>query len=166
MVRPESCVYLTGASPVRVITGEPGSRPRSRRENAAAKRGVTGLCGGSNATGRNGVNATASTKFQPKGVREGRAAHVTAKATDRTRRDPGRVLDLSGVWATARGERQTRNRRDPTWRPTSGKDQAYKAEPKMLGARRESEGSILPRKAGKRNRWREGALLWSCRRRR
>jgi len=166
MVRPESCVHLTGASPVRVITGEPGSRPRPRRENAAAKRGVTGLYGGSNDTGRNGVNATASTDYQPKGVREGRAAQVTAKATDRARRDPGRALDLTGVWATARGERGTRNRRDPTWQPTSGKDQAYKAEPKTPRARRESEGFILPKKAGKRNRPREGTLLWSGRRKR
>ena len=28
MVRPESCMNLTGASPVRVIAGEPGSRPQ------------------------------------------------------------------------------------------------------------------------------------------
>ena len=166
MVRPESCVHLAGASPVRVITGEPGSRPRPGRENATAERGVTSLSGGSNVTGRNGVNATASTDYQPKGVREGRAAHITAKATDRVRRVPGRALDLSGVWATARDERGTRNRRDPPWRPTSGKDQAYKAESKAPGARRESEGFIVPGKAGKRNRQREGTLLWSGRRKR
>jgi len=42
------------------------------------------------------VNAAASTDYQPKGIGEGRAAHVTAKATDSTR-DSERVLDLLGV---------------------------------------------------------------------
>jgi hypothetical protein len=163
MVRPVSCVNLAGASPVRVITGEPGSRPRPRPERTAAERGVTSLCGGSKAAGRNRVNATASTDYQPKGVREGRAAHVTAKAIDSARQVPGRVLDLSGVWATARGDRETWNRRDPPWRPASGKDRAYKTESKARGARRESEGFIVPVKAGKRNRQREGTLLWSRR---
>ena len=42
------------------------------------------------------VNAIASSDYQPKGVWEGRAAHVTAKATDSTL-EPERVLDLPGV---------------------------------------------------------------------
>jgi len=47
----------------------------------------------------------------------------------------------------------------------SGKDRAYKAGwLKLRGARRESEGSILPRKARKITRRREGTLLWSRRR--
>jgi hypothetical protein len=41
-----------------------------------------------------------------------------------------------------------------------GKDPTYKAKPKWKGAKRESEGLVVPRKAAI-NRWREGALLWS-----
>ena len=48
----------------------------------------------------------------------------------------------------------------------SGKDRAYKAgRLKSRGAGRKSEGSVLPVKARSKTRWREGALLWSCRRR-
>jgi len=47
----------------------------------------------------------------------------------------------------------------------SGKDRAYKAgRLKARGARRESEGFVVPAKACKKTRWREGALLWSRRR--
>ena len=42
----------------------------------------------------------------------------------------------------------------------SGKDRAYKAgRLKTNGARRESEGFVVPEKACKTTRWREGALL-------
>ena len=104
------------------------------------------------------MNVAASSDYQPKGVWEGRAAHVTAKATD-SRLDSERRLDLSGVWVAARFDRRLWNRRDPTWQPASGKDRAYKAgRLKSSGAGRESEGSVVPVKAA-RNRWREGALL-------
>jgi hypothetical protein len=43
---------------------------------------------------------------------------------------------------------------------TSGKDRGYKAgRPKSHGAGRESERSVVPVKACKTTRWREGALL-------
>jgi hypothetical protein len=42
----------------------------------------------------------------------------------------------------------------------SDKDRAYKAgRLKVHGARRESEGFVVPRKACKTTRWREGTLL-------
>lgn len=42
----------------------------------------------------------------------------------------------------------------------SDKDRAYKAgRPKANGAGRESEGFVVPEKACKTTRWREGALL-------
>ena len=42
----------------------------------------------------------------------------------------------------------------------SGKDRAYKAgRLKARGARRESEGFVVPAKACSKTRWREGALL-------
>jgi len=53
-----------------------------------------------------------------------------------------------------------RNRRGPTLAAKSGEDRAYKAgRLKSHGARRESERPVLPKKARKTTRWREGALL-------
>jgi hypothetical protein len=54
------------------------------------------MFGGSKKAGRNTMNAVASSKYQPKGVRDGRAAHFTAKATDRTE-ESEEVLDIPGV---------------------------------------------------------------------
>jgi len=93
------------------------------------------------------VKSAASTYFQPKGDWEGRAEHVTAKAPDK-RPSTGGTLDLPGVWEAERGESAMRDRRDPTRRPTSGKGRLYKAKPKTSGAGRESEGSVVPVKAG------------------
>src|SRR5439155_26878877 len=125
MVRPDviagsgaiaGCIDLAGASPVRVIAGEPGSRlpataemtsveaqrrkPHSRRKQAGGPQYE--------------VNAEqASSDSQPKGVREGRARHAGAKATD-TALEPERAMDLSGVLAAARLHRSMWNRRDPS----------------------------------------------------
>jgi len=67
---------------------------------------------------------------------------------------------LRGLEAAARLDRRRRNRRDPTGRPASGKDRAYKAgRLKARGAGRESEGLVVPKKACKITRWREGVLL-------
>ena len=161
-----SCVILTGESPVRVIAGEPGSRIQLRAEMLVAERIVESLERGSNEAGRNQLNVVqASTNYQPKGVWEcggnsprvvrscttGRAAHVTAKATDSALREPERALDLPGVLAAARFEREMRNTRDPRQQPTSGKDSAHKARAEnaeswkgVRGARRTDEGGNKP----------------------
>jgi len=52
MVRPQSCAKPAGESPVRVIAGEPGSRPRFEIERSRAERGVKSLFGGSKRVGR------------------------------------------------------------------------------------------------------------------
>jgi hypothetical protein len=70
------------------------------------------------------------------------------------------VLDLPGVagggtWVQSNAEQER-----PYLAASSGKDRAYKAgRLKSHGARRESERPILPAKARKTTRWREGALL-------
>ena len=105
------------------------------------------------------MNAIASSYFQPKGVWEGRAAHVTAKATDS-------ILERNGYWtspgsqaAARRGQSSVEQER-PYLAAKSGKDRADKAGwRKACGARRESERPEVPRKARKITRWREGALL-------
>jgi len=52
MLRPENWTSPAGASPVRVIAGEPGSRPRSVVERSGTERGVKSLFGGSKRAGR------------------------------------------------------------------------------------------------------------------
>jgi len=93
MERPERRIVLAGESPVRVSAGAPGGRLRSRGEIRAARRSVKSLCkrGGQTNGLQQSVNAIASTNYQPKGVWESRASHVTAKATDS-------VLDRNECW--------------------------------------------------------------------
>ena len=135
MVRPESCTVPAGGSPVRVSAGAPGSRHQPSGETPGAKRCVEGLeVGGSKEAGRNHVNAAASSHYQPKGVWEGRAGHVAAKAMDSVL-VPERAMGLPGVRAAARFEGGVRNRRDPTRRPASGKDRAYKAGAEVARSR-------------------------------
>ena len=52
MLRPGNWTRPAGASPVRVIAGEPGSRPRFVIERSRAERGVKSLFGGSKRAGR------------------------------------------------------------------------------------------------------------------
>ena len=52
MLRPGSWPRPAGESPVRVIAGEPGSRPRFVLERGRAERGVKSLFGGSKRAGR------------------------------------------------------------------------------------------------------------------
>lgn len=121
------CTVPAGASPVSVGAGAPSSRVQPRLERGVAERTVGSLVRGSNEAGRNTVNAEqASSNYQPKGVWEGRAGHVAAKAMH-SDLVPERSVGFPGVWAAACFEGAVRNTRDPSWRPASGKDRAYKA---------------------------------------
>jgi hypothetical protein len=105
------------------------------------------------------VNAVASSYFQPKGVPEGRAAHVTVKAIDSIPKPDG-MLDLCGVWSGGTLGKNSAEQERPYLAAWSGKDRWYKAgRLKSNGAGRESERSVVPEKACKTTRWREGALL-------
>lgn len=114
---------------------------------------------GSKQAGRNEVNASASSNYQPKGVREGRAAQVTAKATDSSQ-ELERLLDLFGVVGGGTFAQKNVEQERPSPAAKLGKDRAYKAGwLKANGAGRESEGFIVPRKACSKTRRREGTLL-------
>ncbi len=77
MVRPESCIESAGGSPDRESGGAPGSRHRYGEEIPHTERCVKSPAWReSEEAGRNKVNISASTNYQPKGVRESRAAHV------------------------------------------------------------------------------------------
>jgi len=73
---------------------------------------------------------------------------------------PEGVLDLSGVEGGGTFPKKSVEQERPYLAAKSGKDRAYKAgRLKARGAGRESEGFIVPGKACKKTRWREGALL-------
>ena len=79
---------------------------------------------GSKLAGRNEVNAKASSNYQPKGVREGRAAHVTAKATDSILGSE-RMLDLPGVAGGGTLGKNNAEQERPYLAAESGKDRRY-----------------------------------------
>lgn len=128
------CTDLAGASPVRVTPSGPGSRPPTRSEisgvEARRQRPRSRREQGSGPQPSE-VNVAASTDLQPKGVWEGRACHVKAKAIPSTLATGRGVEGLPGVETAARSHRLVRNRRGPRWRPVSGKDV-------RISARRES----------------------------
>ena len=73
---------------------------------------------------------------------------------------PERLLDLSGVWGGGTFAEKSVEQERPYLAAKSGKDRAYKAgRLKWSGAGRESEGFVVPMKACKTTRWREGTLL-------
>jgi len=78
------------------------------------------------------------------------------------RQQPGRewLLDLSGVWGGGTFRKRSAEQERPYLVAQSSKDRWYKAgRLKSSGAGRESEGFIVPKKACKTTRWREGTLL-------
>src|SRR5262249_27475151 len=87
--------------------------------------------------------------LQPRDIRsrkDGPAEPLMSRRRQQTAsaRISGGVQDARGVWRRAWGQSLVRNRRDPSWRPTSGVGGPYK--PKAKGGRvgRESEGFIVP----------------------
>jgi hypothetical protein len=166
MVRPERRVVLAGASPVRVSAEAPGSRLQPsgeiRPRRAECRKPLKQR--GANQRAATTGNAAASSNYQPKGVWEGRADHVAAKATDSIL-DRNGMLDLSGVSGGGTLGQNSVEQERSYLAAKSGKDRAYKAgRLKSHGAGRKSEGSVVPEKACSKTRWREGTLLWSRRR--
>ena len=79
---------------------------------------------------------------------------------NRQQSGPERLLDLSGVEGGGTFPKKSAEQERPYLAAQSGKDRAYKAgRLKGHGAGRESEGLVVPAKACKTTRWREGALL-------
>jgi hypothetical protein len=153
MVRPEDprvgscCSELTGESPVRVGVGAPGSRPQPIAERRQATAGRRKPHRREQERGpQHQVNPAASSDKQC----GSRAGHVTAKATSSAEITDG-ALGPAGVWGVARADSSLGNRRDPSARPTSGRDRSYKPKVKSTGAQRESEGVVVPWRAVQEN---------------
>lgn len=79
---------------------------------------------------------------------------------NRQQSSPERLLDLSGVAGGGTFPEKSVEQERPYLAAQSGEDREYKAgRLKSSGAGRESEGPVVPVKARKTTRWREGALL-------
>jgi hypothetical protein len=159
MLRPDQPHQASGCESRRgKHAGAPRSRLRAWIERFASERSVespqrgVGPAGGEQSFGPNG-----SEPLQPREIgaerRGSRARHVGVKATDWVSRS-GAAQDPSGVREAARSDSLMRNRRDPTWWPTSGKGLGYKPSAKCPGAGRESEGLIVLKRPGET--WDEG----------
>ena len=155
MVRPAKLHWASGWKSRRGKPAEaPRSRLRARGEIPPSERSVKSPQQAERSVGgEQSCGPSESEPLQPRDIRaerrSGRARHVGAKATDCACWIGDAAQDTPGVWKAARSDSLMRNRRDPTQRPASGKDHAYKAEPKSHGVGRESEGLIVPGKPGK-----------------
>jgi hypothetical protein len=165
MVRPERRVVLTGGSPVRVSAGAPGSRLQPggeiRPRRAECQKPLK----------ERGANQRAATISERNSLVKlsaerclGGPSRSCRGEGNRQHSRPERMLDLSGVSGGGTlGQNHAEQERSYLAAQavtTSGKDRAYKAgRQKSRGAGRKSERSVVPGKACKTTRWREGALL-------
>lgn len=157
-----SRIELAGASPVQVSAGAPGSRLQSSVESpeTRAECRKSGSARGQSSGPQRVVNAEqASSDYQPKGVWESRAAHVTAKAIDIVL-VPERTMALPGVLVVARCDSSMRNRRGPTRWSNVGSTRAYKGETEEARGREGVRGGHGTEE-GVETRWRDRPLLWS-----
>ena len=161
MVRPERRGLLASESLVRVSAGAPGSRPQAKTEMSTVR------AGRQKPLKEKGARKRAATSCE-------RCSHVIVSAErclkgpsqschgEGNRQQPGpeRLLDLSGVWGGGTFPEKSVEQERPYLAVESDEGRAYKAGwPKSRGAGRESEGSVVPMKACKTTRWREGVLL-------
>jgi len=150
-----SCVGLAGASPAAVSAGAPRSRSRAWGEIPSSERDVESpqeavwLLGGEQNCG-----PSMKRTLQPRDIdarKGGMAEPIISRRRQQTAPErAGGVQDVPGVWRRARSDSPARNRRDPTRRPTSGKDPSYKPSVKWKGVGRESAGPIVPMSAATR----------------
>jgi hypothetical protein len=144
------CTRPAGVSPVTVGTpGAPCSRLRATSEMAASERSVESRKRGIGLVEREqscGPNVSESLQPREIGTRKvGWPSRSFRGEGNRLRTAvTGEPQDTPGVREGARREGLVRNRRDPTWRPTSGEGGGYKPMAKCHRAGRESEGLVVP----------------------
>jgi len=145
MVRPESRIVLTGASPVRVSAEAPGSRPRRGGEIRPCQAGCR------KPLKERGVNQRAATKSERNSLDKLSAERCLGGASrsyhgegNRQYSGTERLLDLSGVAGGGTLGKSNTEQGRPYLAAKSGKNRAYKAgRLKSHGAGRESERPVL-----------------------
>ncbi len=141
MVRPESWIRPAGESPVRVIAGEPGSRPWSVVERRRAEQGVKSLFGGSKRAGRSAIRCESCSLVKVTTGEPSRSCH--GEGSIRQTGVPDMPLPgPSGVWGAARTHGLVRNRRGPSSQPRQHV-RSYKPMVKSSGGERESDGVVV-----------------------
>jgi hypothetical protein len=161
MVRPERRVFLTGARPVRVSAGAPGSRPQPKAEMLPARAGRRKPLKETGARSRAAISSERCSHVIVSAERclEGPSRSYHGEG-NRQQPGPERLLHLSGVLGGGTIPKKSVEQERPYLAAWSGKDRWYKAgRLKSSGVGRESEGFVVPEKACKTTRWREGALL-------
>jgi hypothetical protein len=166
MVRPARRVSLAGESPVRVSAGAPGSRLQPggaiRPSRAECRRPWKDR--GANRRAATNGERNSLVILSAEGCLGGPSRSYHGEG-DRQHPGPERVLDLPGVAGGGTLGQSSAEQERPYPAAWSGKDRTYKAgRLKSDGAGRESERPVVPVKARKTTRWREGAFLWSRRR--
>ena len=144
--RASRCEDPAGESPVPVSAGAPGSRPQVRAERLGARAGRqkrVARRSPRDAEQARGPQHQAKSAASTDSQSEGRAAHVTAKATT-TLQAPDRDVVLGGVGDAARVQGSTRNARGPSAPPSSRQGGSYKSKTKSSAAQRESDGIVVP----------------------
>jgi hypothetical protein len=160
-VRPERRVLLASERLVRVSAGAPGSRPQPKAEMLQARAGRRKPL---KETGARKRAATSSERCSHVIVSAERCLKGPSRSYhgegNRQQSGPERLLDLSGVAGGGTFSEKSVEQERPYLAAQSGEGRGYKAgRLKSRGAGRESEGSVVPRKACKTTRWRKGALL-------
>ena len=129
MVRPERRVVLTGASPVRVSAGAPGSRPQWLGEILTTRAGRQKPVKEQGAKKRAAISCercsldTLSAERCLKGP--SRSCHGEGNRQHCGR--PERMLDLSGVWGGGTFPKKSVEQEIPYLAAKSGRDRWYKA---------------------------------------
>jgi len=160
MVRPERRDLLAGARPVRVSAGAPGSRPQPKAEMPPARAGrQKSIEWRARKRAATSSERCSSVRLSAERCLGGPSRSCHGEG-NRQQSGPERLLDLPGVEGGGTFLKKSAEQERPYLAAWSGKDRWYKAgRLKSSGAGRESEGSVVPAKACKKTRWREGALL-------
>ena len=148
MVRPESCIELTGASPVALSAEAPRSRSRAREEISSSEWGVKSPRRVVGFDGREQFRRPSIKRtLQPREIsnrKVGLAEPLMSRRRQQTALNIGSTQDARGVLRTACGDSSIRNRRDPSRLLTFSEGGSYKPMAKADRAGRESEGFIVP----------------------
>ena len=166
MVRPERRVDVAGASPVRVSAGASGSRLQPGGEILLSRAECQEpLKRGEQTIGPQQVSERGSlVKLSAESCLRGPSRSCHGEG-NRQHAGPERTQDLPGVSGGGTLGQSNAEQERHYLAAESGKDRLYEAGwLKSDGAGRESERSVVPRKACSEARWREGTLLWSRRR--
>src|SRR6266511_5617243 len=144
MVRPESCIELTGASPVAVSADAPRSRPRAWDEILPSEWGVKGPPRAVGRVGGEQVRRPSQKRsLQPREINTRKVVPAEPLMPRRRQQTAlgriGATQDGRGVGSRACGHSSMRNRRDPSRPPMSGSGDPYKPTAKADRAGRESE---------------------------